>query len=358
LKDSALEQTRESHRPNDRSHPAAKVVHVPVSDPRWLAFASRAPLTLFQSPDWGLLIQETYGFPARVAMILEDDRVQGGLPYAEVDDFRGFRRVVFPFADVCEPTSESLWPHLEQVLCSEGIPWQIRSRVRPADSLATMRDASVHHCLKLPGTVAEASANCHPKQRANVKQALQAGLNSRKCVDADSVAVFYEMHSEVRKIKYQLLPQPPSFFENLIRRFFPQRGFIMFAEAGDVPVSAMLFLIHRNTLYYKFSASDTNALSLRPNHFLIWKAIEAAVEQCYESIDFGISDTGGLARFKDRLGASAVPVYAAHYLQPNKTPAIEGVENTLSTLTDVLTDPRVPLFAAQKAAGALYRFFV
>lgn len=338
-------------------HPSTKrLVHVHPDDPRWVAFLSAAQPTLFQSPDWAKLIEEVYGFSPRVAMVIRDGAILGGLPYAEVNDFRGARRIAYPFADVCEPLGE-VWSDVERSLCDEGIAWQIRSRIPPTSRIASFRQAALHHSIDLPASVAEAEARCHPKQRANVKQARNAGLTHRTIADESAAELFYAMHSRVRKEKHRLLPQPRSFFQAMCSRFFPDRGFLSVAELEGEPVAAMVFLACQDTLYYKFSASDLDALSLRPNHFLLWKSIEAAIERRYSAIDLGISDAQGLVRFKERLGAVASPVFAATYLQPEKSKAVEDVERALSRLTNALTESDVPLSAAQAAGDALYRFF-
>jgi len=338
----------------ERTEPAM-LEHLDPRSARWLDFIGVHKPTLFQSSDWASVIESTYGFPMRIATLVRDGRVIAGLPYAEIDDFRGRRRVAFAFADVCEPLGDD-WPALERALCDEGVPWQIRSRVAPGSS-ADAREVGVHQSISLAGGAEGVRSRLHPKQRANALAGERAGLTHRLLSADEAVETFYTLHSRVRVAKHRLLPQPRLFFERLAERFFPDRGFVVAAHAGGRTVSAMLFIKWGDTLYYKFSASDLDALSMHPNHYLLGKVVEEAASEGFATVDLGISEDEGLVRFKRRLGADAAPVYTGKYLQPEKNDAVRSMEAALSDLTRILTEPGVPLAAAQAAGNAVYRYF-
>jgi hypothetical protein len=334
----------------------ATLEHIDPHSARWLDFAKSHRPTLFQSFDWADVVAATYGFPVRVAALARGGRLIAGLPYAEVDDFRGRRRVAFAFADVCEPLGDD-WPALERALCEDGVPWQIRSRVAPGPQ-AEAREVGVHQMVSLAGGAAGVTSRLHPKQRANAIAGERAGLTHRLLSADEAVESFYALHSQVRVAKHRLLPQPRAFFERLAERFFPDRGFVVVAHAAGRTVAAMLFIKWGDTLYYKFSASDLDGLALHPNHYLLGKVVEEAASEGFTSVDLGISEDEGLVRFKRRLGAEAVPVFAARYLQPEKSDAVRSMEAAFGDLTRILTEPDVPLAAAQAAGAALYRYFV
>lgn len=335
---------------------AATLEHIDPHSARWTDFAKLHRPTLFQNADWGDVIESTYAFPVRIAALVRGGRVVAGLPYAEIDDFRGERRVAFAFADVCEPLGED-WPALESALCAEGVPWQIRSRVAPGP-VADAREVGVHQSVSLADGAEAVASRLHPKQRANALAGERAGLTHRMMRSDEAVEAFYTLHSRVRVAKHRLLPQPRVFFEKLAERYFPDRGFVIAAHAGERIVAAMLFLIQGDTLYYKFSASDLDTLALHPNHYLLGKVVEEAVREGFAAFDLGISEDEGLARFKRRIGAEAVPVFVGRYAQPEKTESVRATEVALSDLTKILTEPGVPLAAAQSAGDALYRYFV
>lgn len=326
-------------------------------DERWTLFcAQHAELTLFQSPSWSKVLERTYGFSARVLLALQEQRVVAGLPFVHIDDFRGPRRVALAFADDIEPLPESAWPDFEAWIARDSLPWSVRTLCVPSALAASSRETAKHHSISLPPTFDRAQASFHFKHVQNLKQAVRAGLEMRRHDGMDGVERFYDLHSRVRKNKHQLLPQPHEFFRDIHDEFFPEHGFVLTAELEGRTVAAMLFLVCGRTLYYKFSASDLDALSVRPNHFLITKAIELAIEMGLQSIDLGISDTEGLIRFKERIGGVARPVYAASYNPREKSAATVQVERALSELTAILTSSAT-LEGTQRGGDVLYRFF-
>jgi CelD/BcsL family acetyltransferase involved in cellulose biosynthesis len=334
-------------------------MHLANGDPRWREFVAGQKPTLFQSPTWGELIEASYGFPALVACAYDGDSIVAGLPYAFVDDFRGARRVASAFADVCEPLGDpAAWPGIERALVDEGIAWQQRSRVRPSALAQSSAEAGVHQTLELGGSVEAMSGRLHPKTKANLRQAEAAGIVGRILEPQEGIETFYALHSSVRKAKHRLLPQPRAFFDEIAARFFPDRGFVIAAMAGRKAVAAMLFLQEGTTWYYKFSASDQSALATRPNHFLLWRAIELAIEARIERIDLGISEDEGLVRFKRRFGAVETPVFVARYCQKPKTAEAVAIEATLDSLTEALTADAAPMESAQAGGTTLYRYFV
>jgi CelD/BcsL family acetyltransferase involved in cellulose biosynthesis len=303
-------------------------------------------------------MEDAYGFPARVALALRDDIVLGGLAYSEVEDFRGRRRIAGAFADVCEPVGESAWPHIERALTDDGVPWQIRSRTEVGPRAVESRRVAEHHIIDLPADPDEARRFCVRAQRTEVRYALRAGLTARRLPDDEAVDVFYDLHAQVRKQKHHLLPQPRTFFDALARRYFPDRGFVLVAQQDGTVVAAELLLICGDTLYFKFIASDATALACKPNDFLLWKAIETAVNLGLRHVDLGISEAESLIHFKRKYAGEGRPVFAGRYAQSAKPAHVTQMEESLAQLTQTLTAQDIPLGAAQAAAEALYRFFV
>lgn len=330
---------------------------IPAQDEAWRSFcAQQTGLTLFSSPRWADALHRTYGFTMEVAAVFDGERIIGGLPYADITDFRGRRRVSMAFSDNVEPVAQSLWDELEAYIAKSGIPWNVRTRCTPTSLAASVREAAQHHAVTLPPTFDEAAARFHLKHRQNLAQAVRAGLTYKRC-GREGLEAFYALHTRVRRGKHGLLPQGPSLFEHLCDVFFPDNGFILIAEHQGLPVSGMFFLACSDTLYYKFSASDLDALSARPNHFLISKAIELAIGDGYRRLDLGISDAEGLIRFKERIGGEASTVYAAGYNPLPKTAATTQMEKTLGDLTKLLTRPDIPEDVVQQGGELLYRYF-
>lgn len=338
---------------------AVQVVHASNRDPRWLAHISGAQPTLFQHPDWATLMEDAYGFEARVALAIEGGEVIGGLPYSEVVDFRGRRRTAGAFADVCEPLGDvRVWQAIEKALCADGVPWQIRSRVCPTDLSDETRHVGVHQVVSIPATLDEAFQRCNGQKRSKIRFAERAGVAVKRIDGEDGINVFCRLHLHTRAAKHKLLPQPRRFFDLLARRFFPEHGFVLVAEREESVLAVVLAIGCGDTLFAKFIASDLGALEYRPNDFLIWKCIESASELGFQYLDLGISETENLARFKRDYGALEAPVYVGRYNSVAKTAQVQAVERALSEVTAALTQPEVPVSAIQAGGDALYRFFV
>jgi CelD/BcsL family acetyltransferase involved in cellulose biosynthesis len=334
------------------------IVHVDNRDARWLAYLKAANPSLFQHPDWASLMEEVYGFPARVALAVRDDEVIGGLPYSDVEDFRGGRRIASAFADVCEPLGDGVWHDLERALSDDGIPWQIRSRVEPTSLAAERRQIGLNLVAVFPAGVEQAMRFCETTQPKQVRHAIRAGVSMRRIDDESAVDIFYELHSRLRTTKFGLLPQPRSFFEALVRRYFPDRGLLLTAELDGRVLGAEVLLTCGDTLYIKFSAADQSALKLRPMDFLFYKALELAAQEGLRAVDFGISEVESLVFFKRKYSTVEQPVFAGRYLQRDQPPHVLQMDEALRAVTAALAGPDVPLAAAQQGGAALYRYFV
>lgn len=337
----------------------ARAELVPQTDPRWLSFVASARPSLFQAPRWCRLITAEYGFPAKVALALRGPTVVAGLPYAEVEDFRGPRRVAYPFSDFCDLLGDpSGWPAIEAALCADGLPWQIRSLAPPPGELQSVESPGVHQSVALPATSAQIAGIVHQKQRVNAQRLQRVGGTCRKVSDGSFLEPFYQLFATLRKRKFRLLPQSKTFFERLVSSYFPEKGFTLFAELNGNVLAAMILLAEGDTLYCKYSASNADGDSLRPSNFLFRTAVEEAIAGGYRRLDLGISVGSGLQRFKRHLGAESSPYYVGRYARQPKKEGVAEIEAALSKLTHILTEPELPLAAVVDGGAALYRFFV
>lgn len=334
----------------------SSIREVHTQSAQWRDFCAQRPeMTLFQSPEWSGVVERTYGFyTGALALVEPAGNIVAGLPFAQIEDFRGTRRVSLAFADNLESLPLESWPTFERAIEQSRVPWKIRTRSVPS---APSEIVATHHIIGLPSTFEAAWQGFHPSHRQHTRKAEKAGLRARVLDVQEGLSVFYELHSNVRKSKFGLMPQPMTFFENIADAFFPDRGFVLAAELDGKVLATLFMLVCNRTLYYKFGASALDTLEVRPNNFLFSNAIELAIERGYESLDLGISDTEGLIRFKERLGGRPSPVYACAYNTPAKPAGVAEIERALGAITNVLTDPSYPLSAAQRGGEILYRFF-
>ena len=89
----------------------------------------------------------------------------------------------------------------------------------------------------------------------------------------------------------------------------PGLGFVLVARVGRRPVAAAITLDHKDTLTYKFGASDPDARSARPNHAVFWAMIRWGIAHGSASSN-GRRDLGRhwAARVQVELGATESPL--------------------------------------------------
>jgi lipid II:glycine glycyltransferase (peptidoglycan interpeptide bridge formation enzyme) len=165
------------------------------------------------------------------------------------------------------------------------------------------------HLLDLrPGPVALLAA-CHKDSvQRKIRRAEREGLTCEQGRGEELLRRFYGLLVMTRR-RHQLPPQPFNWFRNLAaccRELFNVRV----ASLRGRPIAAMITLQLRDTIVYKYGASDAAFHALGGMHFLFWKAITDACAEGRTAFDFGRSDPdqAGLLTFKDRWGAARVPV--------------------------------------------------
>ena len=144
--------------------------------------------------------------------------------------------------------------------------------------------------------------------RKSQRAATKAGLVVEERTDLAAVEEFFRLHVGVRKGKYRMLAQPFAFFDAIWRRFIqPGDGVVLLARQNDALGAAHLHVRDGDTLYYKFSASDPEMLSLHVNDFLIRAAVLYASRSRLSAIDLGVSDLNqpGLISFKEKYSTAA-----------------------------------------------------
>lgn len=203
----------------------------------------------------------------------------------------------------------------------------------------------------------EAERGFHQKQRVNAKRLERAGASCVRLGDPGVLDHFYPLYATLRKEKFRLLPQGRGFFEAVVDAYLPDHGFALVAELGGVTAAAGIFLAEGDELYIKYSATNQSMLDLRASNYFFRYGVEMAIAEGYKTFDLGLSRHEGIIRFKEHLGARSASVFEYRYNERDKTEAVKVLDGTFERLTRVLTEPDVPLAAAQDAGEALYRYF-
>jgi hypothetical protein len=108
-------------------------------------------------------------------------------------------------------------------------------------------------------------------------------------------------------------------------------GFIVMVYKDNIPISSGLFAGYNKVLSYKFGASDSGYLKLRPNNLMLWEAIQEAVKHGYEVFDFGKTENEntGLRKFKSGWGAVETPLYYSYYPEIPESGKFKFLKNIL-----------------------------
>ena len=343
------------------------LTHVnPRTDPRWAALTERFPTaSLFHAPAWLCTVAKTYDLTPEATILTDGDLPVAGMLHTRVDDARGARVVVNPFSDFCDPLAETEadWNELvTAVLCDPAtFSMRIRHSQWPLnDPRLTSEAIGYWHSVELASSEETQWTGLKGSARRNIRHARDAGVVVTVSAERQDLREFYELHRQLRRVKYGLLAQPWEFFENLRDAFAPTGQLhVLLARVDGRTIAGILALAWRNTLYYKFNASAFDGLDLRPNDLLAWEALELARRQGIAHLDFGFSDADqpGLVRYKRKFATEESRVYRLQRpgVPPPASAAAFGA--SLEALTRLLTDERVPADISEAASRYLYRYF-
>jgi CelD/BcsL family acetyltransferase involved in cellulose biosynthesis len=321
---------------------STSLVRLAPEDGRWLDFLAQSPAALpFHHPSWARVLTESYGHPSFVlALADEHGRLHGGMPVMEIRRrLRRPRWVSLPFTDRCPPlaTDEAMCARLVNLADLSRADAGIASLEVHADlpSRHVHRQArGVSHVLSLSSDPELTFRRFSRSQvQRNIVKGERSGLTLRRADSTEDLTIsFYGLHVRTRR-RLGIPVQPRYFFDHLWRHVIaPERGFLLLAYSGSVPVAGAVFLTLGRTIVYKFGASEPSFWPLRPNHLLFSDAIRWSCETGFATFDFGRSefDNRGLRSFKSGWGAIEEPLlYATLGADPPRVGRLVG--NSLVT---------------------------
>ena len=288
----------------------------PLQDPRWPAFIQSHPrASVFHTRGWIEALKRTYGYKAfALTTSLPSQALDNGIVACRVSSWLTGKRIVsLPFSDHCHPLAGSdgelndLLTALKAEQESQGGRYV---EIRPvADDSFSPYDFNKSqsfcmHRLDLAPGLPEMFQRFHKDcVQRKIARAEREGLAYEEGRSELLLEKFYGLMVLTRR-RQSLVPQPLAWFRNLID-CMGARLQLHVVSKGNQTLAAMLTLMHRQTLVYKYGGSDKRLSHLGGNQLMFWRAIENAKAQGFREFDLGRSDwdTPGLISFKDRWGA-------------------------------------------------------
>ncbi|MBN1846622.1 MAG: GNAT family N-acetyltransferase [Sedimentisphaerales bacterium] len=292
----------------------------PLTDDRWDRFVDDHPYGwLCHRAAWKQVLESAFPHMRGYYPVLQDAAsgdLLAALPLYHVSSrLTGSRLVSIPFASLCDPLIQNddqwqqLWPAVLELQrrCRTGHV-EIRThacRQGEKDERIGRRCFFLHHCLGLDRPAAELKASFHRTcVRQRIDRAEKSGLTLQIGRLESDLKTFYDLYVLTRKRK-ALPPQPYAFLEALWRAFEPTGNLeLLLAEyRGSFP-AGMILLKYKDRVSAEFAVSDDNFRHISPNHFLFWRAIQAASSEGYRRFDFGRTSPRqeSLLDFKRRWG--------------------------------------------------------
>ncbi len=292
----------------------------PLEDPRWAVFLQRHPrASIFHSAGWLDALRQTYGYlPSAMTTSDPNSDLTNGVVFCHVRSWlTGHRLVSLPFSDHCELLVRStddvalliagLQRHADETNCSY-------LELRPISTLSGSSglDCSAEyyrHRLDLRPGVNAVFRNFHRDcVQRKIRRAEREALTVRKGRTPEILKEFYSLAVRTRR-RQGLLPQPFVWFTHLADCLGAALN-IRIASKNDQPIAGIVTLEYKQSLVYKYGASDERFHNLGGMVYLFWIAIQDAISRGITELDMGRSDIDnrGLVAFKEHWGASRCPL--------------------------------------------------
>jgi len=300
------------------SHLEAVKIHIlnPLVDPRWNELVARHPgASVFHQRGWLEALARTYGYePYVLTTAAEGEPLEDGIAVCRVSSWiTGTRLVSLPFSDHCEPLlgkPSDLGEFVNWLRAECDLQkWryvELRPLLDGGSGNGLQPSCSYwFHELDIRPSLEQIFQRLHNNSfRRKIQRAERERLSYEAGHSEQLFDEFYRLLLTTRR-RHQLLPQPRSWFRNLLECMGDKLQ-IRLTRKNGLPIAAMLTLQHRSCVVYKYGCSEERFHSLGGMPFLFWRLIEESKESEAEKIDFGRTDLNneGLIAFKDRFGAS------------------------------------------------------
>jgi hypothetical protein len=330
----------------------------------WGGFAA-AHGTFYHQPEWTECLRRIFRFRVDYFSARAEGQLRGLLAMAQVPALLGPRRLVsLPFSYAAgalahdHETVSALGEAARERARELGIR-RVELKSRGEHQPAPGYQRSTHYSTyEVPTEGGEAAlwGRLHPSStQRSIRKGQKAGLIVRRSESTEDWLIMAEL--EERTAHGHGLPAPP-------RRFFTDgcqrlQGsdlaalYLAFTAEG-VPAAAITLWKGPKSWIYAFGASDPAQLEHRPNHVLIWTAMQdAAAAGCRFDLGRAAPEQEGLVEFKRRWGGQALPLAYDYWPEPGGLNVARRDRGSLAAMAAVWS--RLPASVARFGSG-LYRY--
>jgi hypothetical protein len=344
--------------------PSLTISRTPEPPDDWRAFAA-AHGTFYHQPEWALCLGEIYRVQLDYYSARREGKLRGLLAVAEIPPLLGPRRFVsLPFSYAAGPLAEDA---ATAAALSEAVLERARERgIRRIElksrgeypAPAGFQRASRYATYEIPTEQGESSVwqQLHSSStQRSIKKGLKAGVVVRRGETAEDWLVMAKL--EERTAHGHGLPAPPRrFFLEGCRRLQAAglaQVYLAFTSSGR-PAAAITIWKGPRSWIYAFGASDPALLEQRPNHVLLWTAIQDAIAS-ERRFDMGRAapEQEGLVEFKRRWGGQAIPLAYDYWPTPAGLNIAARDRGSLAAVAAIWS--RLPAGIARLGSG-LYRY--
>ncbi len=296
------------------------VVHetCPLTDHRWGQFVRKSShSSVFHTNGWLEALHRTYGYkPVVFTTSPPHAPIENGLVFCHVQSaLTGTRLVSLPFSDHCEPllsSPEDIHPlrsAIEQEIAAKKMKYlEIRPKT-PLPCSSSLLFPSSHsyylHEIDLEPRLDELFRNCHKSStQRKIRRADREGLTYKEGRSEQLIDDFFNLFLLTRR-RHKAPPPPKRWFWNLANCLGESVRIRVAYKDGEAS-AAILTIQHKDSLVYKYGASDPRFHHLGSMHLLFWQSIEEAKRAGLRRFDLGRTDTDnqGLLAFKEHWGST------------------------------------------------------
>ena len=344
--------------------PSLTIARTAEPPPHWEAYA-RAHGTFYHLPQWSECLRDIYRLSLECYSAYAAGQLQGLLAVAEVPALLGPRRLVsLPFSYAAGPlakdaTTANILVAAVRERAQERrirrVEIKSRGQFPPAPGFHRTAHYSTFE-VPIDGGESAVWSRLHPgSTQRSIRKGQKAGLIIRKGETTSDWVHMAEL--EERTAHAHGLPAPPRrFFTDACRRL-QDAGlasvYLALTPAG-APAAAITVWKGPRAWIYGFGASDPAHLEHRPNHLLIWTAIQDAIDAgCRFDLGRVAPEQAGLLEFKRRWGGQAIPLAYDYWPEPGGLNVAARDRGTMATAAAIWS--RLPARVARLGAG-LYRY--